>query len=120
MKPDLRPMLGRTVTVTIDRPLGSAHPRHPDLVYPINYGYLPDVIGGDGEGQDVYILGVDKPIARFVGRVIAIVHRWDDCEDKLVAVPDGMPLTEPEIEAAIGFQEQYFLHEIELCKGDNS
>ena len=120
MKPDLRPFLGRTVTVTVDRPLGSTHPRYPDMVYPINYGYLDDVIGGDGEGQDVYILGVEMPLAQFTGAVIAIVRRSDDCEDKLVAVPEGMTMTTAEIESAVCFQEQYFLHEIELCKGDNS
>ena len=51
-------MLGKTVTVTIDRPLGSRHPRHPDLLYPINYGYIAGIMGGDGEEQDAYLLGV--------------------------------------------------------------
>ncbi|MBQ8397148.1 MAG: inorganic pyrophosphatase [Clostridia bacterium] len=113
MKPDLRPILGQTVTVTIDRPLGSAHPRHPDIVYPVNYGFLPGVTGGDGEEQDVYILGVDVPIERFTGNVIAIVHRTDDDEDKLVAAPAGRQFSEAEIEAALRFQEQYFPHTIQ-------
>lgn len=118
MKPDLRPLLGRTVTVTVDRPLGSAHPRCPDIVYPVNYGFLPDVTGGDGEAQDAYILGVGQPLSHFTGTVIAIVRRADDCEDKLVTAPAGMRFGEAGIEAALHFQEQYFSHTIELCKGD--
>ncbi len=113
MKPDLRPLLGRTVTVTVDRPLGSTHPRHPDIVYPVNYGFLPDLTGGDGEPQDVYILGVDAPLEHFTGTVIAIVRRTDDVEDKLVAAPAGMRFGVAEIEAVLHFQEQFFSHTIE-------
>lgn len=116
MKPDLRPLLGRTVTVQIDRPLGSAHPRHPDLVYPVNYGFLPGVTGGDGEEQDVYVLGVDVPLAAFTGTIIAILRRADDCEDKLVAAPAGMRFGTDEIEAALWFQEQYFSHTISIAQ----
>lgn len=114
MKPDLTSLLGRTVTLTVDRPLGTAHPRHPDLIYPVNYGFLPDVTGGDGEAQDVYILGVDAPVERFTGVVIAIVHRADDVEDKLVAAPAGMTFTVAQIEQAVRFQERFFAHTVEL------
>ena len=117
-KPDLCQLLGQTVTVTVDRPLGSTHPRHADMVYPVNYGFLPGVIGGDGEAQDVYILGVDRPIDRFTGTVIAIIRRIDDAEDKLVAAPAGMRFSETELETALHFQEQYFSHTIQLSKGD--
>ena len=107
-------MIGKTVKVIIDRPLGSYHPKHKDLYYPINYGYVPDVMGGDGEEQDAYILGVDTPIKEFSGTVIAIIHRLDDVEDKWVVAPDGMSFTEEEIFQAVKFQEQYFKIEIEL------
>ena len=70
--------LGKTVTVTIDRPIGSVHPKHDDMIYPINYGYIDGVIAPDGEGLDVYIIGEDRPLKEFTGRVIAIVHREDD------------------------------------------
>lgn len=82
--------LGKTVTVTIDRPLGSVHPKHNDMIYPINYGYIDGVIAPDGEELDVYIIGEDRPLKEFTGRVIAIVHREDDIEDKLAAIPDGI------------------------------
>ena len=112
MRRDLTAYLGQTITVKIDRPLGSVHPRYPDLVYPVNYGYLPGVLGGDGEEQDVYVLGIDRPLREFTGTVVAIVHRTDDEEDKLVAAPAGRRFCQDEIEAALCFQEQYFAHTI--------
>lgn len=105
--------LGKTVTVKIDRPLGSVHPRHKDIVYPVNYGYIPGVIGGDGAELDAYLLGVDVPVEEFSGRVIGIVHRENDVEDKLVAAPEGMRFNQAEIAGAVRFQEQFFLTRIE-------
>lgn len=77
--------LGKTVDIKIDRPAGSIHPKYPDLTYPVNYGYIPGVFGGDGEELDVYLLGVDVPVEEYTARIIGIVHRHDDVEDKLVA-----------------------------------
>lgn len=96
------------VTVTVDRPLGSAHPNHPTLVYPVNYGYVAGILGGDGEEQDAYILGVDVPVSSFAGRVIAVIHRHNDNEDKWVVAPEGMTFTEEAIRCLTHFQEQYF------------
>ena len=107
-------MLGCTVKVTIDRPLGSAHPRFPDLVYPINYGYVEGTIAPDGEAQDAYVLGVDKPIDTFCGQVIAVICRLDDIEDKWVVAPPGISFSEEEIRAATHFQEQFFSISISL------
>ena len=76
-------MLGKIVRVIVDRPLGSCHPNYEDLVYPVNYGYVEGIIAPDGEEQDVYILGIDRPIKEYVGKVVAIVHRFDDIEDIL-------------------------------------
>ena len=107
-------MIGKTVTVTIDRPLGSYHPMHPDIYYPINYGYIKGIIAPDGEEQDAYILGVDIPVKTFTGTVVAIIHRRNDVEDKWVVAPKGMNFTKEEITAATYFQEQYFDAYIEL------
>lgn len=104
----LRSWLGRQVSVVIDRPLGSRHPRYPDLVYPVNYGYVPDAMAEDGEPVDVYVLGIDVPVRTFSGDVIAVVVRHDDTEDKLVTGPVGMRLSEVQIAEAIAFQEQWF------------
>lgn len=106
--------LGKTVQIKIDRPLGSFHPQHPDIQYLVNYGYLPDVPGGDGEPQDVYLLGVTQPVTEYTAKIIAVIHRMDDVEDKLVAAPEGMSFTARQIRAAVQFQEQYFHSSIKL------
>ena len=107
-------MLGQTVTVFIDRPMGTCHPKHKDIYYPVNYGYIPGVIAGDGEEQDAYVLGVSEPLQEFTGVVIAIIHRFDDVEDKWVAAPEGVTFTKEEILEQVKFQEQYFQSEIVL------
>ena len=106
--------LGRLVTVTVDRPLGSCHPRYPDTVYPVNYGFVEGVAAQDGEWQDAYILGVAEPVPAFEGRVIAVIHRLNDVEDKWVVAPEGTPLDAEQIRAATWFQEQYFESVIEM------
>lgn len=105
-------MIGQTVKVTIDRPIGSFHPEHPDMYYPLNYGYVEDIIAPDGEEQDVYILGVDKPLKEFTGRIIAVIHRLDDAEDKWVAAPESVSFTKEEIIEQVNFQERFFKTEI--------
>ena len=107
-------MLGNIVKVIIDRPLGSHHPKHKDIIYPVNYGYIPGVIAPDGEEQDAYILGVNEPITQFVGKVIAVIHRLNDIEDKWVVAPEGRFFTKEEIAAAVHFQEQYYRSHIEV------
>ncbi len=106
--------LGKVVNVVIDRPIGSIHPKHKDLVYPINYGFIPNVYGGDGEELDAYLMGLNVQVKEYKAKVIAIVHRHNDVEDKLVAAPEGMSFTKMEIEDAVRFQEQYFESEIEV------
>ena len=105
-------VIGRTVTVTIDRPSGSYHPEHTDMYYPINYGFVEGIMSPDGEEQDAYILGVDEAIDKFTGKIIAIVHRNDDVEEKWVVAPENMMFTKEEIREQIYFQEQYFDSEI--------
>jgi inorganic pyrophosphatase/predicted acetyltransferase len=109
-------MLGKTVKVVVDRPLGSHHPKHEDIVYPVNYGYIPGLMAPDGEEQDAYILGIHEPLQEFEGHVIAIIHRLDDVEDKWVVVPEGMSFTKEEIMAQVAFQEQYFRTEIKVAR----
>ena len=101
-------ILGGTVTVTMDRPLGSRHPEHPDMVYPVNYGCIPGLPAPDGEAQDAYVLGVGRPLETFTGRVAAIIKRADDVEDKWIVCPEGVRFSPSEIMEQIRFQEQYF------------
>ena len=113
--------LGKIVTIGIDRPIGYVHHKgEKTLVYPINYGYIPNVLGGDGEELDVFLLGVDTPVQSFTGRIIGIVYRADDVEDKLVMAPDGMALTAPEIAQAVYFQEKYYRTTIRSIDGSTA
>ena len=105
-------MISKTVTVTIDRPLGSRHPKYADMIYPVNYGFVEGIIAPDGEEQDAYVLGIDYPIEKFTGKVIAIVHRTNDVEDKWVVAYENMTFSKEEIEKKVAFQEKYFKHEI--------
>ena len=105
-------MIGNIVKVIVDRPLGSVHPKHNDLIYTVNYGYIPEVFAPDGEEQDAYILGVNEPIDEFVGKVIAIIHRLNDIEDKWVVAPEGKSFTNKEIANLVAFQEKFFDIEI--------
>lgn len=106
--------LGKTVKLIIDRPIGSPHPQYPDLIYPLNYGYIPDVFANDGEELDVYLLGVDQVVKEFEAHIVAIVHRSNDVEDKLLAAPEGKSFSLSEISDAVRFQEQYYESEIEI------
>ena len=102
-----RDFIGQSVCVQVDRPLGSFHPSH-GFRYPSNYGYLPGVPAPDGEEMDAYILGVKRPLLEFQGTCIAVIHRLDDEDDKLVVVPHGQDLSDQEIRRLTEFQEQYF------------
>jgi inorganic pyrophosphatase len=99
--------LGKTVTVEIDRPLGSKHPQH-DIFYEVNYGFVPGVSAPDGEFQDAYVLGVAEPVGRFIGECIAVIRRLDDIEDKLVVAPPGVSYSDEQIRRATDFQERHF------------
>ena len=113
-KAQVRSYLGKTVKISIDRPVGYVHKKEKyTLTYKINYGYIPNVFGGDGEELDVYLLGVDEPVEKYEARIIAIVHRENDIEDKLVGAPVGMDFSADEIRAAVDFQEKYYVSRIE-------
>ena len=103
--------LNKIVEVTVDRPLGSKHPKH-DFEYQTNYGYLKGETAPDGEDLDAYVLGTVEPLESFSGVCIAIVHRLQDDDDKLIVVPEEMELTDDEIEKAVEFQEKWFEHDI--------
>ena len=101
-------MLGKIVKVIVDRPLGTYHPKHKDIYYSVNYGYVEGMIAADGEEQDAYILGVNEPIREFNGKVIAVIHRCNDIEEKWVVAPENASFTKDEIMQQVDFQEQFF------------
>ncbi len=100
--------LHQKVKVIVDRKIQSHHPQYSDLIYQLNYGYIPNTISGDGEELDAYILGIKEPLEEFTGEVIAIIHRTQYNDDKLIVVPQGMKITDEEIIKQTFFQEQYF------------
>jgi inorganic pyrophosphatase len=68
--------------ITIDRPKGTVHPRFPDLIYPINYGYINNTQSQDGEGIDVF-LGADDGIG-VVGIICTVDTVKRDSEVKVL------------------------------------
>lgn len=103
--------LNQKVSIKIDRQLGTKHPRH-NIYYSVNYGYVEGDIAPDGEEVDAYLLGVFEPVGSFTGKCIAVIHRLDDDDDKLIVVPDGKNYSIEQIVALTEFQERFFKSEI--------
>jgi len=103
-------IIGETYKVIIDRPIGSTHPDYPDIVYQVNYGYIEGILAADGEQQDAYVLGVDNTITEFEGKLIAIIHRLNDVENKWVI--SNKEYSKEEIYSQVEFMEKYFKVEV--------
>lgn len=99
--------IGNIVEVKMDRPMGTRHPKH-GFIYPVNYGYIPNTISGDGEEIDCYVLGVFEPLEKFKGKCIAVIHRTNDNDDKLIVVPENKEYSDDAIRALTEFQERFF------------
>lgn len=113
--------LGKTVTIEIDRPIGYEHHKgEKTLLYPINYGFIPGVLGGDGEELDVFLVGVDQPVSVYTGRIVGIVYRADDVEDKLIMAPEGVSFCAEEMARAVYFQEKYYQTTIRALDGSEA
>ena len=111
---------GKLVKIEFDRPVGTRHEKRGNVwVYPINYGYIPRVFGGDGEELDVYLLGVYTPMQKpCTVKIVGAVFRADDDEDKLLAVlPDAPIPSETDAAKEIYFQERYHASHVELWDG---
>ena len=108
---DAKHFIGKTVQVTIDRPIGSKHPKF-QYTYPVNYGYIENTISGDGEELDAYILNVTEPLKKFTGTCVAIITREDDDDDKLIIIPFNSSITDTEIRELTYFQEKWFTSNI--------
>ena len=107
--------LGKVVDIAIDRPIGTIHPKHQEIRYPINYGYIPKEFAPDEEELDVYLLGPSQVVETFQGRIVAIIHRENDVEDKLVMSTD-LDISKEDILKQTYFQEQFYKSTIELYK----
>ena len=116
-KAQVKSYLGKEIDIEIDRPIGFIHKKEKySLEYKINYGFIPGVLGGDGEELDVYLLGVTEPVGKYHCKVIAIAHRENDVEDKLIAAPVGITFTKNQVAEAVNFQEHYYKTYIEMAE----
>jgi inorganic pyrophosphatase len=86
--------LVRAKTIVIDRPSGSAHPRYPDLIYPLDYGYLDETQAMDGGGIDVWVGSLD--LCAVTGIVTTVDLFKKDAELKILigCTPDEMTTIE--------------------------
>ena len=107
MKMNNAEYIGKIIDIKIDRPFGSKHPKH-GFIYPVNYGFIPNTISGDGEELDAYLVGEFEPVEKSSGKVIAIIHRTNDDDDKLIVSKDGNDYSDDAIRALTEFQEKYF------------
>ena len=105
-KVNAKDYLGKEVSIEIDRPLGTRHPKH-GFMYMINYGFIPNTVSGDDEELDAYLVGEFEPVEKSSGKVIAIIHRTND-DDKLIVSKDGKDYSDGAIRALTEFQEKYF------------
>ena len=117
LKINIKKFLGNSVSIKIDRPLGSRHPQW-DFIYPVNYGFVPDTIAADGEEIDAYLLGVFEPIDEYTGICTAIIHRTNDNDDKLIIVPAYKNYSTEQIIALTEFQERFF--KFAIIKNDDA
>ena len=108
---DAKEFIGKIVEVKMDRPLGTRHPNH-GFMYCTNYGFVPNTVSGDGEELDAYLLGVFEPTETYIGKCIAVIHRINDDDDKLIVVPEGKEYTDEQIRSLTEFQERFFESEI--------
>ncbi len=106
-KTNAKDYLGKEVSMKVDRKLGSRHPKH-GFMYMLNYGYIPNTTSGDGEELDAYLVGEFEPVDSSTGKVIAVVHRTNDDDDKLIVSREGNDYSDDAIRALTEFQEKYF------------
>lgn len=106
-KVNAKDFLGKEVSIEIDRPLGTRHPKH-GFMYMLNYGFIPNTISGDGEEIDAYLVGEFEPVEKSDGKVIAIIHRINDDDDKLIVSKEGKEYSDDAIRALTEFQEKFF------------
>ena len=74
--------LVRTCRLVVDRPRGSAHPRYPDYIYPLDYGYLAGTTAVDGGGIDVWRGSLPEPALGAILVTVDMTKR--DSEIKLL------------------------------------
>lgn len=111
----IKSLIGKNIFMTVDRPIGTVHPKYKDVIYEVNYGFYDEYISSDEEELDCYLIGESLPINmndKYECKVVAIIHRLNDNEDKLVCAPLNREVSDDEIISKTEFIEQYFVSEI--------
>lgn len=100
--------------VTIDRPIGYTDSF--GNTYPLNYGFIEGIIGGDSEKQDAYIVSKTsiEPMQEFTGVLVAIIHRKNDNEEKWVVTAENEVVSKNDIAISVNYLEKYFDSYIEI------
>lgn len=77
-----------TSELVIDRPRGSAHPRYPDMVYPLDYGYLAGTTASDGGGIDVWVGSAEPRTITAIVCTVDLLKRDTEIKILLGCTPD--------------------------------
>jgi inorganic pyrophosphatase len=81
-----------TSEIVVDRPGGSAHPRVPDIIYPFDYGYLANTVGGDGDGIDVWRGSLPEARVTAVIATVSVPQRDAELKVLIGCTPEEMEL----------------------------
>ena len=92
--------------------MGSVHTGYPSPS-PVNFGYVVGVTGEYGEPQDAYVMGVKHAVREFDGRVIAVIHRKNNTQSRLVVAPKARRYIVNDIKSTVDFLEKNVPHCIE-------
>lgn len=104
-----RNMLGKTVTVIVERHYGDYHPTLQDTRLPYNAGYVKqDITEEDALFQDAYIIGVEENIDVFTGYVCGIIYHKDEENSKWIVAPIGMNVDYDDVIQLLGLEEQFY------------
>lgn len=112
---EMKSLIGKELDAIITRPIGTVHPRYKDIIYEVNYGILKDYELKDNKELKTYIVGESMPTSQngiYHGKVLAILHRLNDDNDRIIIAPIGRTLSDDEIISKTEFAEQYFVSEI--------
>ena len=101
--------LFKSSKVIIDRPKGSVHPKYPDFIYPVDYGYLVNTSSMDGGGIDIWVGTKNIKMIDSILCIIDTVKR--DSEIKILY---GCTSSEKEIIYKI--QNEGFMKAIMICR----
>lgn len=103
-------IIGKKYRVNIIHPIGSVYEENEDIKFEVNHGIVENEVDALGNPQEAYVLGIDKPLSYFDGRLIAIIHRTNDIENKWVI--SNIHYSKEEILEKVSFIEKYFNVEV--------